>query len=356
MPPRRSKTPVVTILPKVKDPARGLHETLHELFYDSKTYPTYERLVELSGLDSSTKVDPNVVRTWYEEQPINQIHKKPPIKSKLFNHYQISTPYERFETDILFLPEDRGNKYALTMIDCASRFKWAQPLKNKTAAGVVQAYKKMEQSPQYKDPQYIVTDDGSEFKGDFKKYITDKGITITTSRKGVHPVFVERFNGTLAVQIFKYQQQIELDTGKTNRAWISVLQDIVEQMNNTKTRLINMKPIEAIKLDEVPQPENKYNKTDANMKHEIGTVVRYLLNPDEIQDTADAGIRIERRRRTDPTYSVGLYKVAGTNKRCEKCLVYHQLEPLDGAIDPGRSFTYWQLGIVPKLSKASPKD
>ena len=198
----------------------------------------------------------------------------------------------------------------------------------------------------YKNPQTLVADDGSEFKGEFKKFMESQGINFTQNTKGNHTAFAERFNGNLAVNIFKRQQQRELSTGKVSKKWIADLRSIVQEMNNMVTRLIKMKPVDAIKLERVPQPEHKYTKKDANMKLEIGTTVRYLLNKDEIQNPASSKITIERRRLTDPIWSIGLYKVSNVWKGCDKCLVYHKIEGIDGAGDPGRRFTYWQLQKV----------
>ena len=60
---------------------------------------------------------------------------------------------------------------------------------------------------------------------------------------------VERFNGTLADRLFSYQYHKELqDSSKSNRERISGLQNVVSALNNDKTRVIEMKPIDAIKI------------------------------------------------------------------------------------------------------------
>ena len=63
-----------------------------------------------------------------------------------------------------------------------------------------------------------------------------QGINFTQNTKGNHTAFAERFNGNLAVNIFKRQQQRELSTGNVSRKWISDLPSIVQEMNNTVTR------------------------------------------------------------------------------------------------------------------------
>ena len=61
-------------------------------------------------------------------------------------------------------------------------------------------------------------------------------------------VIVERFNRTLADRLFSYQYHKKLkDPSKSNREWVSRLQNVVNALNNEKTRLFGMKPIDAIK-------------------------------------------------------------------------------------------------------------
>ena len=50
---------------------------------------------------------------------------------------------------------------------------------------------------------------------------------------------VERFNRTLTDRLFSYQYHKELeDQSKSNRQWVSRLQNVVSALNNEKTRLI----------------------------------------------------------------------------------------------------------------------
>ena len=65
---------------------------------------------------------------------------------------------------------------------------------------------------------------------------------------------VERFNRTLADRLFSYQYHKELeDPSKSNREWVSRLQNVVSTLDDDKTRSIGMKPIDAIKEISVKQ-------------------------------------------------------------------------------------------------------
>ena len=59
---------------------------------------------------------------------------------------------------------------------------------------------------------------------------------------------MERFNRTLADRLFSYQYHKELEiSSKSKREWVSRLQNVVSALNNERTRLIEMKPINAMK-------------------------------------------------------------------------------------------------------------
>ena len=65
---------------------------------------------------------------------------------------------------------------------------------------------------------------------------------------------VERVNRMLADRLFSYQYHKELeDPLKSNRELVSRVQNVVGALNNEKTRLIGMKPVDTIKQTLVKQ-------------------------------------------------------------------------------------------------------
>ena len=90
---------------------------------------------------------------------------------------------------------------------------------------------------------------------------------------------MEKFNRTLADKLFSYQYHKELeDPSKSNREWVSRLQNVVSALNNEKTRLIEMKPIDAIKQTLVRQGFSQPVKNYKEKLLDVGTKVRYLLS------------------------------------------------------------------------------
>ena len=81
----------------------------------------------------------------------------------------------------------------------------------------------------------------------------------------------------LADRLFSYQYHKELeDPSKSNREWVSRLQNVVSTLNNEKTRLIGMKPIDAIKQTLVKQLFSQPVKDYEEKLLDVGTKVRYL--------------------------------------------------------------------------------
>ena len=119
---------------------------------------------------------------------------------------------------------------------------------------------------------------------------------------------VERFNRTLADRLFSYQYHKELeDPSKSNREWVSRLQNVVSVLNNERTRLIGMKPVDAVKQTLVKQGFSQPIKDYEEKLLDVGTKVRYLYEPGELEGQQYGGER--RKRSTDPIWSVDVYKI-----------------------------------------------
>lgn len=274
-----------------------------------------------------------------------EIYKKPhPKARKLFNHWRIETVNDTHQVDLLFLPEDQGYKYALTLIDVASRYKQARPIKDKNTLTIKTAIQDIYTSDRHlKYPKTLNSDSGSEFRGVLTEWCKKLGIEQRFNQPSYHLAFVESFNKELSKLIFARQTMKEIDSGKANKVWVKFLEDDIKFLNNRYTRLIDLKPIEAVKMTVVPQPDNKLSKADSSLHWENGTIVRRLLNDDEVQNLTDLKIRVERKRETDPNWSFQLYEVISSESHCVNCLYYHQIKDLfTGKVFP-HGQTYWEL-------------
>ena len=135
-----------------------------------------------------------------------------------------------------------------------------------------------------------------EFYGDVTKLMEKHDVMIQRGDPSQHRSqgIVERFNRMLADRLFSYQYHKELeDPLKSNREWVSRLQNVVSALNSEKTRLIGMKPVNAIKQTLVKQEFSQPVKEYQEKLLEVGTKVRYLYEPGELEGYQYKG---ERRK------------------------------------------------------------
>ena len=105
-------------------------------------------------------------------------------------------------------------------------------------------------------PKIFQCNNGSEFKGEMTKMLEEqevKIIRVTTKYAHTHTAFVEALNKILAERLFKVQDAQELnDPEKVSSRWVKHLYELVDELIDTETEMIGMKPKDAIKLNEVP--------------------------------------------------------------------------------------------------------
>ena len=102
-------------------------------------------------------------------------------------------------------------------------------------------------------PKIFQCDNGSEFKANVTKMSEKHGVKIqrvTTKYKHTHTAFVEALNKILTERLFKVQDVQELnDPEKVSATWVKHLYGLVDELNDTETEMIGMKPKDAIKMD-----------------------------------------------------------------------------------------------------------
>ena len=109
---------------------------LAKIYYSPKGY--WKGMAAIKQLAAAGKVSEDVARAWLTKQALWQVYLPGPryIPRPKFD---VSLPNAVHQADLLFLPHDklpRGKKiykYALTIVDVASRFEAAEALTIKTA-------------------------------------------------------------------------------------------------------------------------------------------------------------------------------------------------------------------------------
>lgn len=179
---------------------------------------------------------------------------QPVKKDKSVNMPRFQYPDEGLilQADLLFMPDDDGYKYMLTVVDNGSRFMDAEPLKNKDNKSVIEAFKKIFSRKIVSKPKSkLEVDAGSEFKGTVAKYFTDDGIIVRVAAVGRHrqQALVEKANQTLGSLLHKRMAAQEIITGQQSKEWVDDLPLLIKLLNeHIKKRESKRKQ----KLDDLP--------------------------------------------------------------------------------------------------------
>ena len=131
-------------------------------------------LTVIKKLASAAKVTQQQAKDWLKKQAIWQIY-LPAQRHIPRPKFDIATPNEVHQADLLFMPHDRvGRKtfrHALTVVDVASRYKEAEPLTSTTAAEVADALSRIYRRRPLKWPKLLQVDPGNEFMGEVSQLL-----------------------------------------------------------------------------------------------------------------------------------------------------------------------------------------
>ena len=152
-----------------------------------------------------------------------------------------------------------------------SKYAFVIPLKDKKGISIVNAFDKIiKQSnrrakstcAQHVKPNKIWVDQGSEFYNrDFKKSLSDNGIIMYSTYNEGKSVVAERFIRTIKNKLHKHMTAIH------KNVYYDVLDDIVNEYNNTKHSTIKMKPIDVgdnkrVYIDEHNEKDSRFKVGD----------------------------------------------------------------------------------------------
>ena len=287
-------------------------------------------------LKELSREKPKKVKQWLSRQAFWQVHLPAP-KQVDRPHYQVTTPNEMHQFDLLYMPSDSlyGNKYKyiLAGIDAASGYKVARLLRTKQARDVAEMIADIYKVGPLTYPKIFQCDNGSEFKGDVTKMLEKNEVKIrrvTMKYKHTHTAFVEALNIILAERLFKVQDAQKLnDPEKVSSRWVKHLYGLVGELNEMETEMIGMKPKDAFKLKEVPLVARESYPPEEVLPED--GLYRYLLQPGEEHDD-------QRRRATDSIWSKASYRLREVVKSPGNHVMYYVT---DGSTGPGTPEVPW---------------
>ena len=231
---------------------------LSAFYYSPRGY--WKGLTAIKKLASAAKVTEQQAKDWLKKQAIWQIYLPAPrhIPRPKFD---VAVPNEVHQADLLFLPHDRVRRktfrYALTVVDVASRYKEAESLTSKTAAEIADGLARIYKRSPLRWPKLLQVDPGREFMGSVSQLLAKHTVQIRRGWVDIHrdQGIVERFNRTLAERLFlhQYAQEMRLPSSKRSTEWAKRLPSVVAALNEEVTRLTDKKPSDAIKAKTLTQ-------------------------------------------------------------------------------------------------------
>jgi hypothetical protein len=338
------------------EPAGGATNALQEAYYRPGGY--WRGQAAVKKLAAAAKVPEATARDFLKRQAVWQIYLPAPrhIPRPMFDE---DSPNAVHQADLLYLPHDRVGrktyKYALTVVDVASRYKEAEALTDKSAAGVAAALDRIYKRGPLTWPRLVQVDPGREFMGAVYKLLAQHNVLVRRGRVENHrdQGIVERFNRTLAERLFgaQYAQELLLaarGSSERSREWVRALPEVVAAINDEPTRLTGKKPSVAIQAAAVAHKPSMPAGRTIGLEEPIlssSAMVRYLYQPGELEGG--------RRRATDPVWSLTIHTVRTVVRQPGQPALYYLNGA--GAPAPTRGFVREELLTVPSETELPPK-
>nr|CAG8678454.1 4290_t:CDS:2 [Entrophospora candida] len=277
---------------------------------------------------------PKYLREWLHKQASWQIHAPKPQYIPYASFNNITIPNEALQADVLYTPYDKIGEitylFCLTVIDIASRLKWAVPI------GTT-----LDTEADDFSLEGILTS-----AGDCKRLFLKHGVKIQRANSKRTMGIVERFNRTLSERLFhiQYAEELLLPLPDRSRAWVKNLPIIINDLNNSVTSLTGIAPAVAFKMKKV------YARPSWPARRPIGynepllpsyTEVRHLLEPGELEG--------RKKRATDCIWSPEVFTIESYLVQEGQPVLYKLYN------GPKRSFVREELQIVPPDTMLPPE-
>ena len=293
----------------------------------------------------------DVVRNYYQTFGIKKLNSKALQDQKLYNLFKKPKKQGKYEKahiintekdgihqmDLLYLPNDDGYKYALVIVDLATRLTDAEPIKAKT--DVLDAIKTIYRRGILHKPKIIQIDAGPEFKGDVRKYFDDNNISVRVGKPGRHKQqsMVENRNKIIGKALFTRMAAQELNTGEPSKEWVKYLPKVIKEVNERYER-------EPISSEEIP--DQPICKGDNCKLLSIGDKVRIKL--DEPED-------ILTSKRLHGRFRAGDTRYENKERTIENILIYPDEPPMYVVSGlPTTAYTKEELQKIPPNEQNPP--
>ena len=223
-----------------------LGRILNDIYFDSKNVGSYGGV---DRLRRAARVPANDAKKWLLGEDAYTLHK--PVRRRFKRRRVIvGGMNQQWQADLVDVARlktyNDGTTFLLTVIDVFSKKAWCIPLKNKSGASLVRAFRQLLTGADR--PIVLQTDKGKEFLNHgFKRFLKKENIhQFTTHNDKTKASIVERFNRTLKTRMWRHF------TKRQSLRYRDVLQDLVHSYNNSYHRSIGTAPL---KVNEANQED-----------------------------------------------------------------------------------------------------
>lgn len=293
---------------------------------------------DLEALYNRVKSAPNYsakISDFLRQNPVHSTHRR--VVKKKFPRRRIIVhfPFQIFMGDLIeylqpdFKHANRNFGYILVIIDVFSKKVFARPVKKKNKFSVSNALQSIINELDHY-PNTLITDEGLEFYNSSVQEILDKyGIHHYSIKTKMKASVVERFNRTLRSKLEKYFVR-----NKTKN-WIDVLDQFIENYNNTPHRSIGMAPSKVTddNSDKVFKELFPDIQLESKPRLAVGNIVRILKE----KTIFEKGYK--------QSWSDTCYKIRDVKQAAGR--IWYEIEDLLGNKIAGIKY-YWELNLVAK--------
>ena len=211
-------------------------EDFKKKYYDLKYPASYSG--KRNFLNSLKPSERESAEKWLDQEHTYLIHKAVPKKFRRLR--TVAGHQQQVQGDLVDLSylaqHNNKNRYLFTVIDAFSRLGFAEPVANKESHTTAKAFERILKRMTYR-PLYFFSDNGTEFRGAFRKMLQKHNIKFYTSKDvDIKAGTVERFNRTLMTRIFRYLSK------QNSKRYLDALPNIIENYNKSTHSSIGVAP------------------------------------------------------------------------------------------------------------------
>lgn len=176
-----------------------------------------------------------------EQLLLKSLYKKTP-KETPANHSIVYKPNKVHEIDILYVPEDNGYKYILSVVDVNNSLFEARGLKTRNKVEIIDKLNDIYRNSKYLNKPELIQADNEFNDKYFKDYCYVNKIVLSfgepyRSRQQAH---VERVNNIIGKKIFENQTLNEMKTQERDTSWTRILPKIIKEENEKTIKNNNL--------------------------------------------------------------------------------------------------------------------